>query len=88
MTPPSDPPSIGELNRNMVRLTGELDRFRAELHSLQDLRATARVHGHRLDELDEQLDDVQGSLAWVVRLVVAAVVLALLSLVVKATGAG
>lgn len=83
MTSIDDLPTIGELNRNMAALRDELRDTRGQLGQLGQLATRVEVIGRDLDAHRARVDELDDTLRWVTRLVIGAVVLALVGLVVQ-----
>ncbi len=80
---PEETVTVGELNRTMSRLMGELAATRAELARVGDLEVSVAVHRARLERADERLDEVEGTLRWVARTVLASLLVAAVALLLS-----
>lgn len=78
--------TLGELNRNISALRAELAATRAELAAVHELRTRAELNKVGIAQANDRIDELEDALRWVTRLVIGAVVLALLGLVVSAAG--
>lgn len=83
MTPGLDDlPTLGELNRNIGSLRDELRETRTQLGQLGAIQTRLEVLGRDLDSQRSRLDELDENIRWAMRLVVGAVILALLGLVI------
>lgn len=82
--PSSSSVTLGELNRNIHALRDDLRSTRLELATVHKLSTAVELARTRIDALDQRVDELEGGVTWLVRLVLGALVLALLGVVLVA----
>lgn len=73
--------SIGELIRSIAALRAELAETRRDLSEIRKIETRTAVTEHRIREAHTRIDELDDAQRWAMRLVVGAIVLAVLSLV-------